>query len=114
MADRCVILIVAALLLVLAIVVFITALGDYLFQPMSVYWWTSHLVSAIAGGNARGRHAAFAKSWRREWSFRPRYLNLPSTGRAAPCALGRCIDARGPRCAHGDARRCRPNHHACL
>jgi hypothetical protein len=36
MADRCVILIVAALLLVLAIVVFITALGDYLFQPMSV------------------------------------------------------------------------------
>jgi hypothetical protein len=29
--------IVAALLLVLAIVVFIVALGDYLFQPMSVY-----------------------------------------------------------------------------
>jgi hypothetical protein len=37
MADRRVILIVAALLLVLAIVVFITALGDYRFQPMSVY-----------------------------------------------------------------------------
>jgi hypothetical protein len=36
MADRSVILIVAALLLVLAIVVFITALGDYLFQPMLV------------------------------------------------------------------------------
>jgi hypothetical protein len=36
MADRSVILIVAALLLVLAIVVFITALGDYLFQPILV------------------------------------------------------------------------------
>jgi hypothetical protein len=36
MADRSVILIVAALLLVLAIVVFVTALGDYLFQPMLV------------------------------------------------------------------------------
>jgi hypothetical protein len=36
MANRNVILIVTALLLVLAIVVFITALGDYLFQPMLV------------------------------------------------------------------------------
>jgi hypothetical protein len=36
MADRSVILIVAALLLVLAIAVFIVTLGDYLFQPMLV------------------------------------------------------------------------------
>jgi hypothetical protein len=36
MADRSVILIVAGLLLVLAIVVFFVALGDYLFQPMLV------------------------------------------------------------------------------
>jgi hypothetical protein len=36
MADRSVILIVAALLLVLAIVAFFVALGDYLFQPMLV------------------------------------------------------------------------------
>ena len=34
MASRSLILLVAALLLVLAIVVFITALGNYLFQPM--------------------------------------------------------------------------------
>jgi len=37
MASRSLIVLVAALLLVLAIVVFITALGDYLFQPMPVY-----------------------------------------------------------------------------
>ena len=37
MAYRRLILLVAALLLVLAIVVVITALGEYLFQPMSVY-----------------------------------------------------------------------------
>jgi hypothetical protein len=36
MADRSLIVIVATLLLVLAIVVFIVALGDYLFQPMLV------------------------------------------------------------------------------
>jgi hypothetical protein len=34
--DRSLTLVVAALLLVLAVVVFITALGDYLLQPMSV------------------------------------------------------------------------------
>jgi len=37
MASRSLVLLVAALLLVLAIVVLITALGDYLFQPMHVY-----------------------------------------------------------------------------
>ena len=37
MAYRSLILLVAALLLVLAIVVLITALGDYLFQPTPVY-----------------------------------------------------------------------------
>jgi hypothetical protein len=37
MAHRSLILLVAALLLVLAIVVLITALGDYLFQAMPVY-----------------------------------------------------------------------------
>ena len=36
MAYRSLIIVVAALLLVLAIVVLITALGDYLFQPISV------------------------------------------------------------------------------
>jgi hypothetical protein len=36
MADRSLTLVVAALLLVLAIVVFFVVLGDYLFQPMSV------------------------------------------------------------------------------
>ena len=36
MDDRSVILLVAALLLVLAIVVFFAVLGDYLFQPMVV------------------------------------------------------------------------------
>jgi len=37
MAYRSLTATVAALLLVLAIVVLITALGDYLFQPMPVY-----------------------------------------------------------------------------
>ena len=37
MASRSLVLLVATLLLVLAIVVFITALGDYLFQPTPVY-----------------------------------------------------------------------------
>jgi len=37
MASRTLIVLVAALLLVLAIVVFFVALGDYLFQPMPVY-----------------------------------------------------------------------------
>jgi hypothetical protein len=36
MADRSLVVLVAALLLVLAIVVFFVALGDYLFQPMLV------------------------------------------------------------------------------
>jgi hypothetical protein len=36
MVDRSLIVIVAALLLVLAIMVFIVTLGDYLFQPMLV------------------------------------------------------------------------------
>jgi hypothetical protein len=36
MASRSLVLLVATLLLVLAIVGFITALGDYLFQPMLV------------------------------------------------------------------------------
>jgi hypothetical protein len=36
MADRSLIVLVAALLLILAIVVFFVALGDYLFQPMLV------------------------------------------------------------------------------
>jgi hypothetical protein len=37
MASRTLIVLVAGLLLVLAIVVFFVALGDYLFQPMPVY-----------------------------------------------------------------------------
>jgi hypothetical protein len=37
MASRSLIVLLAALLLVLAIVVFITALGDYLFQPVPVH-----------------------------------------------------------------------------
>ena len=37
MAYRSLTVLLAALLLVLAIVVFITAVGDYLFQPMPVY-----------------------------------------------------------------------------
>ena len=36
MASRSLIVLVAALLLVLTIAVFFVALGDYLFQPMSV------------------------------------------------------------------------------
>jgi hypothetical protein len=36
MAYRSLVLVVAALLLVLAIVVFFVVLGDYLFQPMLV------------------------------------------------------------------------------
>jgi hypothetical protein len=37
MASPSLTVLVGALLLVLAIVVFITALGDYLFQPTPVY-----------------------------------------------------------------------------
>jgi len=37
MAYRSLTVLLAALLMVLAIVVFITALADYLFQPMPVY-----------------------------------------------------------------------------
>jgi hypothetical protein len=37
MAYRSLTVLLAALLLVLAIVVFLTALGDYLFQPTPVY-----------------------------------------------------------------------------
>jgi hypothetical protein len=36
MASRSLIVLVAALLLVLAVAVFIVALGDYLFQPIPV------------------------------------------------------------------------------
>jgi hypothetical protein len=36
MADRSLVVLVAALLLVLAIVVFFVALGGYLFQPIPV------------------------------------------------------------------------------
>ena len=58
--------------------------------------------------------AAFAKSWRRESSFSPCCLNLPSTGRAHHARSGAASTRRGTHHAIGTARRCRPNPHACL